>query len=151
MTRADTIDKTCGIARGLDLLGERWTGRVLLETLRGAERFSDLLDALGIAPDVLSSRLTKLVDAGVLERVPYQEDGRRAREKYVPTVAGQRLGVVLAALNDWAEAFLPLSSGEPGSSRFVEQSTGQVVHVALVTDDGRIVDDAAVGLAVTGS
>ncbi|MFC7021734.1 winged helix-turn-helix transcriptional regulator [Promicromonospora thailandica] len=143
-------DNACGIARGLDLLGERWTGLVLRDVLRGVERFTDLQRELGAPPDVLSDRLSKLVAAGVLVQVLYQEQGQRPRPKYVATASGHRLGVVLAALNDWADEFRPLPSGDPSSSRFVDQPTGQLVHVALVANDGRIVDDAQVELEVAG-
>lgn len=144
-------DNPCGIARGLDLLGERWTGLVLRDVLRGAHRFSELQRGLGVAPDVLSDRLIKLTEAGVLTTVEYQEPGQRSRSKYVPTESGIRLGVVLVALNDWADEFRPVETGRPNSLRFVERSTGQAVHLALVADGGRIVDDGDVGLSVSGS
>jgi DNA-binding HxlR family transcriptional regulator len=144
-------DNPCGIARGLDLLGERWTGLVLRDVLRGFQRFSDLQRELGVAPDVLSDRLTKLIEAGVLTRVDYQEQGQRSRSKYTPTESGIRLGVVLVALNDWADKFRPLETARPNSLRFVERPTGQAVHLALVVDGGRIVEDEDIGLRASGS
>lgn len=144
-------DNPCGIARGLDLLGERWMGLVLRDVLRGVQRFSDLQRELGVAPDVLSDRLTKLTEAGVLTQVEYREPGHRPRSKYLPTESGIRLGVVLAALNDWADEFRPIATGRPNALQYVERPTGQPVRLALVADGGRIVDDADVGLRVAGS
>lgn len=143
-------DSSCGIARGLDLLGERWTGLVLRDVLRGVQRFSDLQRELGVAPDVLSDRLAKLTEAGVLTQVEYQEPGHRSRSKYVATESGIRLGVILAALNDWADEFRPVPTGRPNALRFVERPTGQPVHLALVADGGRVVEDSDVELEVSG-
>ena len=151
MVRHGMADNPCGIARGLDLLGERWTGLVLRDVLRGIHRFSDLQRELGVAPDVLSDRLTKLTEAGVLTQVEYQESGQRSRSKYIPTASGVRLGVILAALNDWADEFRPVPAGNPNSLRFVERPTGQPVHLALVVDGGRVVEDADVELKVSRS
>lgn len=144
-------DDRCGIARGLDLLGERWTGLVLRDVLRGVERFSDLQRELGVAPDVLSDRLAKLTAAGVLTQVEYREPGDRPRSKYVPTESGVRLGVVLAALNDWADEFRPVPEGRPNALRFVERPTGQELHVALVAGGDRVVADADVELTLSRS
>lgn len=151
MARVGLADNACGIARGLDLLGERWTGMVLRDVLRGIGRFSDLQRELGVAPDVLSDRLAKLTDAGVLTQVKYQEPGHRARSKYLATESGIRLGVILAALNDWADEFRPVPDGRPNALRFVERPTGRALHLALVDAGGRIVEDADVELRVSRS
>ncbi|MCF6376669.1 helix-turn-helix transcriptional regulator [Nocardioides KLBMP 9356] len=148
MARSGMADDSCGIARGLDLLGERWTGLVLRDVLRGFERFSDLQRELGVAPDVLSDRLAKLTRAGVVSKVEYREPGHRPRPKYVATESGIRLGLVLAALNDWADEFRPVPTGRPNALRYVEGPTGQAVHLAPVDDAGRVVDDARVELQV---
>jgi DNA-binding HxlR family transcriptional regulator len=148
MARPRMADDRCGIARGLDLLGERWTGLVLRDVLRGVERFSDLQRELGVAPDVLSDRLMKLTAAGVLTQVEYREPGDRPRSKYVATASGVRLGVVLAALNDWADEFRPVPEGRPNALRFVERSTGEELHVALVTGGDRVVADDDVELTL---
>lgn len=151
MARRGLAGDPCGIARGLDLLGERWTGLVLRDVLRGVRRFGDLQRELGVAPDVLSDRLAKLTEAGVLTRTEYREPGHRSRSEYVATESGVRLGVVLAALNDWAEEFRPLPEGRPNALRYVERPTGRPVRLGLVSDDGRVVEDVDVELRVTRS
>ena len=92
----------CAIARTLGVLGERWTFLILREASRGADRFSQFREALGVAPDVLAERLGTLVAHGVMEKVPYREPGERARASYRLTPPGQELTVVLAALQQWA-------------------------------------------------
>jgi len=59
-------EPNCSIARSLEVLGERWTFLILREALSGATRFAQFREALGIAPDVLTDRLSTLVEYGVL-------------------------------------------------------------------------------------
>jgi DNA-binding HxlR family transcriptional regulator len=65
-------ESACSIERSLGVLGERWTFLILREAFWGATKFAEFRDRLGIAPDVLSDRLSTLVEYGVLEREPYQ-------------------------------------------------------------------------------
>jgi DNA-binding HxlR family transcriptional regulator len=105
-------EPNCSIARSLEVLGERWTFLVLREALSGATRFAQFREALGIAPDVLTDRLSTLVEYGVLAREPYQEPGRRSRFAYRLTTAGRELLVVLGALQQWGDEHLPQGPGK---------------------------------------
>ena len=108
----DATYPMCSIERTLGVVGERWTFLILREALfNGVSRFADFQSALGIAPNVLTSRLTTIVEAGVLEKREYREDGARTRYSYHPTAAGTQLAVVLAALQQWGDEFLPRESG----------------------------------------
>jgi DNA-binding HxlR family transcriptional regulator len=127
----------CGIARSMAVLGERWTMLIVREASRGVSRFADFHERLGLATDVLSSRLATLVDAGVLDRVPYREQGSRERIEYVLTDAGRGLAVVLGALSDWGAANIPVERGT--RTRFVDRETGAQVHVAFVDAEGRAI------------
>jgi DNA-binding HxlR family transcriptional regulator len=135
-------DRSCSIARSLDVLGERWTLLVVREACWGRTRFSEFRAALGVAPDVLADRLATLVEVGVMERRPYREDGGRSREEYVLTDAGQDLRLVLGALSDWGDHHRPAASG-PGPV-FVEASTGQPVRISFVASDGRTLEPVEV-------
>ena len=73
----------CSIARTLEVVGERWTLLIIRDAQLGLRRFEEFQDSLGIARNVLTNRLSKLVDDGLLERVCYQE--RPARYEYRPT------------------------------------------------------------------
>jgi DNA-binding HxlR family transcriptional regulator len=102
MLHRDYDGQTCSIARTLEVVGERWTLLVLREALAGTRRFDDFQSELGIARNVLQTRLTRLVEDGVLERRLYQE--RPQRYEYVLTTAGRDLLPVLIALMRWGDA-----------------------------------------------
>jgi DNA-binding HxlR family transcriptional regulator len=135
MTKPLPTDLACSIARSLDVLGERWTFLILREAFGGATRFVDFRSALGIAPDVLSERLSTLVEAGVLSREPYQEPGSRSRFSYHLTPAGEDLRVVLGALQQWGDDHLPHPRNPTVERRHA--GTGGPLHVGFVDERGR--------------
>ncbi|MFD8034141.1 MULTISPECIES: winged helix-turn-helix transcriptional regulator [unclassified Streptomyces] len=147
MARAKRPDVTpdlpvCSIERSLALLGDRWTLLIVREARRGATRFSDFRDALGIATDLLTQRLASLVDAGVMERRTYQEPGRRARFDYHLTRAGRDLTLVLGALQQWGDRYRPPAGGPSAVRR--SRTTRQPLEVAFVDGSGSAVDIADV-------
>jgi DNA-binding HxlR family transcriptional regulator len=129
-------DSTCSIARSLEVLRDSWTVLIVREAMvAGATRFQEFRDALGIAPNILSARLSSLVQEGILERRTYQEPHERPRDEYVLTEAGRALSVVIAALATWGRTHRPKPEGT--SPRFtVDDSTGPV-DLAFVAADGR--------------
>ncbi|WP_326566184.1 helix-turn-helix domain-containing protein [Amycolatopsis rhabdoformis] len=120
----------CSVERACEILGGRWTFLVLRELVAGKTRFSEIRDALGIPPNVLSARLKTLTDAGVLERRSYQVLGQRNRDSYELTAAGNQLKIVLAALQQWGDEFRPRPSGPSALRRSVE--TDEPVRVTLL-------------------
>jgi DNA-binding HxlR family transcriptional regulator len=141
-------ESTCSIARSLGVLGERWTFLILREAFLGATKFAEFRDRLGVAPDVLSDRLSTLVEFGVMEREPYQEPGSRQRFAYRLTPAGTELQVVLHALQQWGDDHLPRPEG-PSMLRRV-RGTDRPVHVGYLDDQGNQVafDDVTVIQAI---
>jgi DNA-binding HxlR family transcriptional regulator len=127
-------EQPCSIARSLDVLGQRWTLLILRDALDGATRFAEFRASLGVAPDVLTSRLGTLVDAGVLERRPYRDPGDRTRQGYHLTPAGRELLVVLGALQQWGDEHCPYSEGPT----ILRRSAGddRPLRVAFVDDAG---------------
>src|ERR671930_1495443 len=101
----------CSIARTLDIVGEKWTLLILRESFYGLRRFEDLQSAVGCARNVLSARLAKLVDEGILERRPYREPGSRDRHEYVLTEKGLDLFPALIALLQWGDRWQAGPSG----------------------------------------
>ena len=89
------------IAATLAVIGDRWTLLILREIFRGHHRFSEIQSELGVARNLLSERLGQLVDAEVLERVPYQE--RPLRNEYRLTPKGADLSASLIALMKWGD------------------------------------------------
>src|SRR5271157_4700515 len=84
--KRDYETQVCSVARSLEVVGERWSLLILRSVLLGVNRFDDLLGDLGITRSVLTARLGRLVDEGVLERVPYQD--RPPRFEYRATEKG---------------------------------------------------------------
>ncbi len=107
----DWTDPSCPVARTLDLVGDRWSLLVVRDAMDGAQSFTDFRQRTGIARNILTDRLRRLVDRGVLDRRT-APSGRR--QVYVLTPAGRDLFTVVVALRQWGErhAFGP---GEPHS------------------------------------
>jgi DNA-binding HxlR family transcriptional regulator len=101
----------CSIARALEILGERWTLLILRECFYGVRRFSVMQRNLGIARNILSTRLQSLVGAGVLERVPYQQEP--PRYEYRLTEAGRDLYPSIVTLMRWGDRHLQGALGPP--------------------------------------
>jgi DNA-binding HxlR family transcriptional regulator len=94
-------NQTCSIARALEVVGERWTPLILRDAFRGTTRFEDFQASLGIARNVLSARLARLCEEGVLERRRYQE--RPPRDEYLVTARGRDLEPVILGLLRWGD------------------------------------------------
>jgi DNA-binding HxlR family transcriptional regulator len=108
-------NQVCSIARTLEVVGERWTLLVLRDVLQGTRRFDDLVRSLGVARNVLSDRIDRLVEHGLLERKAYQD--HPPRFEYHPTAKGSELLVVLLGLMHWGDRHL---AGDAGPPRIVE-------------------------------
>lgn len=132
----DATTERCSIARSLEVLGHKWSLLIVREaTIRGRTRFADFRAALGIAPDVLTDRLTRLVDAGILDRRPYREAGERERVEYVLTDVGRALLPVLGAISAWGDVHRP--SGFGPAALYTDRRNGEPVRLAFVDADGR--------------
>ncbi len=103
--------QTCSVARALELVGERWTLLILRDACQGVRRFDDFQRSLGVARNVLNTRLQRLVDAGLLEKHRYQE--RPARHEYRLTPMGRDLWPSLLALMQWGDRYLSGDAGPP--------------------------------------
>ncbi len=104
-------DASCSIARALEIVGDRWTILILRDAFRGLRRFDELQRDLEIPRAVLSDRLRKLVEAGVLSRRRYQE--RPDRYEYRLTSMGRQLSPILVALMQWGDRWLSGPRGAP--------------------------------------
>jgi DNA-binding HxlR family transcriptional regulator len=103
MLKRDYEGQNCSIARTLELIGERWTLLIVRDAFLGVRRFEDFQAGLGIARNVLSVRLGRLIDEGILEKRPYQE--RPARSEYRLTEKGIGLWPVLVSLVKWGDKY----------------------------------------------
>jgi len=114
----------CSVANTLDIIGDRWTVLILRDLFMGVRRFEDFHDDLGIARNILSDRLDRLVRAGVVETRRYQE--HPARDAYVLTENGKDLVDVLLALWRWGDRWAPAPGMEP--RHLVHLDCGHVTH-----------------------
>jgi DNA-binding HxlR family transcriptional regulator len=122
---ASLADLPCPIARTLDVVGEWWSLLIVRDALFGARRF-DQFKATGIADNVLTARLKRLVEAGILDRRRYQV--RPDRYEYLLTEKGRALAPVLAALRVWGSEW---TSGEDRGPQLVHASCGHVARVGV--------------------
>ncbi len=111
MLQRDYPSQACSIARSLEVVGERWTLLILRDAILGIERFDEFQESLGIASNVLTSRLKLLCDERVLERAPDPE--RPGRPRYVLTDKGRELGPALIMLMKWGDRHYPAPDGPP--------------------------------------
>jgi DNA-binding HxlR family transcriptional regulator len=131
--KRDYEGQNCSIARALEVVGDRWTLLIIRDTALGHRRFDQLLDGLGVASNVLTDRLNRLVAEGILERVPYSE--RPERFEYRLTKKGGELGIALLALMQWGDRHL--SDKPPKIAR--RRSDRSPVAVRIVAKDGSLV------------
>lgn len=99
----DLCSSSCGIARALNIVGDWWSLLIIRDALNGARRFGEFQRNLGLAKNILSARLRKLVENEILETTP-AADGSSYKE-YVLTERGEQLYVVLVALWQWGEKY----------------------------------------------
>ncbi|MGD1935542.1 MAG: winged helix-turn-helix transcriptional regulator [Candidatus Phaeomarinobacter sp.] len=115
MRWSDLPKVSCSVARAISVIGDRWTMLVLRDLFLGVRRFDDFEKRLGIARPVLSQRLKKLVEEGVLDRVRYEE--RPARYEYRLTAKGRDLYPVLITITNWGDKHMSGDAGPPVVTR----------------------------------
>lgn len=126
----------CNLTRAISVVGDKWSLMILRSALYGVRRFDDFHVELGVPRTVLSNRLKRLTDAGLLEPRDYREQGRRARKEYVLTEKGNDLRPVLIALTQWGDQWL--GTGDPPIS--FTQKSGGAVKAGFVGEDDKRVD-----------
>jgi len=122
--------RVCSVARTLDVVGERWALLVVREAFLGSHRFDEIQRNTGAPRDILSARLKKLVEQGVLERRRYQE--RPDRYEYHLTPAGEDLYPVITALRQWGDRHVDLPGTRPSA---FEHACGSAEPALLVCPD----------------
>nr|WP_242587992.1 helix-turn-helix domain-containing protein [Enterobacter bugandensis] len=127
-------ESTCPVARSLDIIGDWWSLLIVRDALRGIKRFGEFQKSLGIAKNMLTSRLKLLVDEGILRLQP-ASDGS-AWQEYVLTDKGRALQAVLVALSQWGNEFL-FAENECGTVLVDSEQRKPLRKLALIADDGR--------------
>ncbi len=123
----------CSIAAALESVGERWSFLILRGAFNGLDHFEEFQSTLGIARNILSNRLARLVENEVLERIPDPSDRRKI--SYRLTDKGRDLLPVLLSLRQWGEKWV---SGKPSNPILVDRSSRlPIAPMAVRAADGR--------------
>jgi len=131
---ADWSTEGCTIEAALNVVGDRQTFLILREVLTGVRRFSDILELSGLSRQVLSDRLAKLVDEGLLRRHTYQAPGSRPRAEYRLTEKGFDLYPVVLALLEWGNRY---EVGPAGPLvKYEHRDCGAEIHLVPRCDAG---------------
>jgi DNA-binding HxlR family transcriptional regulator len=126
--------RQCSIAAALESVGERWSFLILRGTFNGLQHFEEFQSTLGIARNILSNRLARLVESGILKREPDPTDRRRVA--YQLTDKGLDLLPVLLALRQWGEKWV---SALPSNPVLVDRATRrQIAPMAVRDADGKM-------------
>jgi DNA-binding HxlR family transcriptional regulator len=145
-TRFD--DAPCPIARTTDLMGDWWTPIVMREAFRGRRRFDEFQRALSLSRGVLTQRLGRLVEQGLLTKRPYQE--HPPRHEYVLTEKGLAFYPVLAAMWRFGSDWLWEGEGEPPLELY-DRTTGKpVVPEVVDRRSGKPIDVRAIRVGLRG-
>ena len=137
MAQSALADSTCPVARTVDVVGDKWSLLIIRDAFDGIRRFGQFQRSLGVAKNILSTRLRNLVEAGLL-RVEPASDGSSYQE-YVLTDKGEDLFDLIISLRQWGQdhAFRP---GEP-RTQLVDRATEQPLpRLTYTTPDGHPVD-----------
>ncbi|MBC3303832.1 helix-turn-helix transcriptional regulator [Pseudomonas sp. SWRI18] len=133
LTRFENAE--CPVARSLDAIGDGWSLLIIRDAFDGMRRFGEFQRSLGMAKNILSTRLRSLVDHGVLEVAP-ASDGS-AYQEYVLTEKGRGLFNVIIGLRQWGEGFF-YGAGE-AHSVMVDRANGEPLRaLELRSADGRL-------------
>lgn len=127
----------CPISRALAVVGNRSVVLIMREAYYGTTRFDDFAKRVGIAESIAAARLRDLVEAGLLDRRPYQEPGQRTRSEYVLTEAGVDLLPVVLGLGRWGERHRPRE--DDGAMTFTHTGCGASVATELRCEAGHVV------------
>jgi len=143
--RSPVAARHCNLARGFELIGDRWTLLILRSAFYRVRRFDDLQADLDIPRSVLSNRLAGLVESGIMAKRKYREKGQRTRIEYPLTKMGTSLGLPFFAMTEWGDKWI----GD-GASPYMLRSTanGQRLRVALVDERWRRVKPSEIEVVI---
>ena len=135
MTRTSLETHNCSLARTVDIIGDKWALMILRDAFYGVRAFSTFQSGLGIAKTVLSDRLQRLTEAGVLEKIQTREGVDRF--EYRLTTSGRDLFPIIIALVQWGDRWVFGPGHEP--LELVDRDTGAPVPAVTVqAHDGRV-------------
>jgi DNA-binding HxlR family transcriptional regulator len=134
MKRSSFEEMNCSLARSLEIIGEWWTLLIIREAIWGTSRFDDFHNRLGIARNILATRLARLEEFGLMERLESDESARIF--DYVLTEKGRDLFTTIVALMQWGDRWIHTKEGPP--IQFFDKARGaQVKPLTLLSNTGK--------------
>lgn len=124
----------CGLPQALEVMGERWSFMILRASFNGLKHFEEFLSELGIARNILSNRLAKLVEHGILKREPCADDRRKI--EYRLTEKGFDLLPAMLALRQWGQKYGAEMQENP--VLVDENDRLPIGPVSILSHDGRV-------------
>ncbi|MEA5671761.1 helix-turn-helix domain-containing protein [Pseudomonas sp. MH2] len=131
----DENNRRCPVARALEVLGDRWALMILRDAFDGLRRFSEFQKNLGLAKNILATRLKLLVETGLMELQP-ASDGSAYKE-YVLTEKGRSVFPIVVGLRQWGERF-QFEAGETRSVLLDNAKGEPVAKLEVRARDGRV-------------
>ncbi|MBK0061499.1 helix-turn-helix transcriptional regulator [Pseudomonas sp. S44] len=131
----DENNSRCPVARALEVLGDRWALMILRDAFDGLRRFSEFQKNLGLAKNILATRLKLLVETGLMELQP-ASDGSAYKE-YVLTEKGRSVFPIVVGLRQWGERF-QFEAGEARSVLLDNAKGEPVAKLEVRARDGRV-------------
>jgi DNA-binding HxlR family transcriptional regulator len=132
MKRTSFDAMNCSLARTLEIVGEWWSLLIVREAIWGTTRFDDFQRTLGIARNILSTRLNTLESHGILVKSPVP--GRTRAHDYLLTDKGRALLPALVALVEWGDEWVHKDIGPP--IQFFDRASGQPTQPMALRDAG---------------
>ena len=125
--------QSCGLPLALEVMGERWSFMILRAAFNGVHHFEEFLSELGIARNILSNRLARLVEHGIMKREPLPDDRRKI--EYRLTEKGYDLLPAMLALRQWGEKY---GLGVPANPVLCDDRDGLPIQsIGITAHDGR--------------
>ena len=126
--------QNCGLPAALEVMGERWSFMILRAGFNGLHHFEEFLGTLGIARNILSNRLARLVEHGIMKREALPEDRRKI--EYRLTAKGLDLLPAMLALRQWGEKY---GCGVPSNPVLCDERDGRpIAPIGIHAHDGRL-------------
>lgn len=134
MGRKRFADMNCGVAQALEALGDWWTLLIVRDAFFGVRRFGDFEASLGIAKNILSDRLQRLVEHEIFRKVDVGDSGQRF--EYRLTEKGEALLPVLTSLREWSDEWIYGRGREPVVVKD-RRTRRRIPRVRVLDADGR--------------
>lgn len=139
------IDRSiCPIMKSVQEIGDRWVLMIMREAFLGCQKFDEFQENLNISKSVLATKLKKMVEMDLFEKVSYQNENQRKRYKYKFTKKGKDLSTIILALLEWGNHHL-VQEDEP-TIKAIDKDSQETVHLALVNQKGNLVNRKNVSL-----